>query len=198
MEKIISTMPGPKGLPIFGVLIRTIVENGVEELMKLNDEFGSPAKFWFGPLNLVVVTEAPNDIKAIFTSENCLDKASFYEFLRMGDGLFVTKKEKWRPHRKVLTPAFNVNMIKLFLPIFNKKSNELISDLRKNVNKQEFDIIEYLTMCALETILETMLNIDADDIGKKTKSEYIRNSQRLSFINYNKLTLFKMIIWMFE
>lgn len=63
--------------------------------------------------------------------------------------------EKWHQRRKQLTPAFHFQVLKDFIPIFNRQVSVMIQTLRakNHVNSKEaFDICPYITFCTLDII----------------------------------------------
>lgn len=53
--------------------------------------------------------------------------------------------DKWHVNRRIITPAFNSNILRQFLPIFNEKNQLLIKKLNKEVDKiQQFDLWDYI------------------------------------------------------
>lgn len=188
MQKVISSMPGPSGWPIIGIALEAFGGKNVLEYVTKLTEFYGTAKFWFGPLNLMVVTESPDDIKLILNSENCIDKSPFYDYLGFDNGLFVAKKETWSVHRKILTPAFNKNMLKSYMEVFTKKSKELVKSLISKIGKPEFDILDGLTIFALDTIYETMLGINTHPKDNLLMKKYIQESQRMNEIAMERIT----------
>lgn len=79
---------------------------------------------WFGPTVRLTVSD-PDLIREIFTS-----KSEFYEKNEApplvkqleGDGLLSLKGEKWAHHRRIISPTFhmeNLKVIKLILPHCN-------------------------------------------------------------------------------
>jgi len=61
--------------------------------------------------------------------------------------------EKWRAHRKTLTPAFHFNILQEFLHIFNINSQILNQRLNKFAGSgKEFNIFNSVSLCALDII----------------------------------------------
>lgn len=61
--------------------------------------------------------------------------------------------DKWRVHRRIINPAFNINQIKQFIPIFHEKTQILIKNLQIKVGKtQQFDLVHYITPINLDII----------------------------------------------
>lgn len=59
---------------------------------------------------------------------------------------------KWKKHRKMLTPAFHFKILEEFLDVFEVYSNILIKKLENEVDKNSIDIYPYITLCSLDII----------------------------------------------
>jgi hypothetical protein len=84
---------------------------------------GATFLVWFGPTVRLTIAD-PDLIRDIFTS-----KSEFYEKIEAhplvkqleGDGLLSLKGEKWAHHRKIITPTFHMENIKVSFFFFLKK-----------------------------------------------------------------------------
>lgn len=96
-----------------------------------------------------------------------LEKSFEYRFFEpwLGDGLLISKGEKWRSHRKMIAPTFHQSILKTFMPVFNKNADELVEILRKEVVGKICDIHDYMSGTTVDVLLETVMGV------KKTKEE---------------------------
>lgn len=93
-----------KGWPVVGVGGRFIGadnEVSMQLIDKLYYEGETPFAAWFGP-SLIIGIADPEDMQTILNSDACLDKPYLYEHLRNETGLFASKKDEWKKHRRVL------------------------------------------------------------------------------------------------
>jgi len=68
--------------------------------------------------------------------------------------------EKWRKHRRIITPVFNANLLEQFFPVFNEKNKILVRNLKKEVGKsQPFDLWDYIADTALDIICRECFNM---------------------------------------
>lgn len=175
MKKIVASIIGPKELPLIGVALKSLRVNIFEYMMNLKDDYESPVKFWFGPTDLVIVVDKPNDIKAVLCSENALDKAPFYKFFNMGNGLFVSDKNIWKIHRKILSRAFNKNQLENSIPVINEKARELVMNLSQKEEGKEFDILHEVISGVLESIFVNFFDLKCNEL---VKNKYVEDAEK--------------------
>nr|GMC58754.1 cytochrome P450 734A1-like [Ipomoea batatas] len=107
--------------------------------------YGATFLVWFGPTARLAVAD-PDLIREIFTS-----KSEFYEkneahpLIRQleGDGLLSLKGEKWALHRKIITPTFHMENLKLLIPVAAGKVVEMLEKwvgMSKEVGDGEVEI----------------------------------------------------------
>lgn len=125
-------------------------------------ERGGVIRFKIGPRTLYVVTD-PDEMLIIANA--CLEKSSEYDFINswFGEGLLTAKALKWKEHRKLISPAFNQNILDTFIGIFNKESRKLVKAMEKEVGKGLFNHSAYIEINTLETICSTVLGVNISD-----------------------------------
>lgn len=165
VKRVLETMPEPKAFPFYGVVFKVLgADKLFSYLMSLTEIYGSPVHFVYGIGSHGVLIDTPNDIKTVMSSEHCLDKAPFYKFLNLGKGLFVSNKVDWRKSRKLLSRAFNTKMLHKSIPIICDKSQKFVESLEQKSEREEFDMMENVVNCVLETLFETLLDMKTEDI----------------------------------
>lgn len=116
-------------------------------------------RLWVGPTQPVVIIFNAECAEGILTSNSNIDKSREYDFAIpwLGLGLFTSTGDKWRLHRKMLTPAFHFRILESFIPIIQKQQaimmkliKERISDPKSNSIVD--DIKPLITNCALDII----------------------------------------------
>lgn len=180
--KLALQLPGPEPLPILGNALMALGKNSngklwlqryqkcqwnnhlnrfvffveiLEECFRLSEIYGHVARGFLGYKIIVFLTD-PQDVELILNSNVHLTKSSEYRFFKpwLGDGLLISKGEKWRSHRKLIAPAFHQLVLKSFVSAFNRNSWKLVKRLKKEAEgDKEFDIHDYMSEVTVDILL---------------------------------------------
>ncbi|KAH9631015.1 hypothetical protein HF086_000342 [Spodoptera exigua] len=123
--------------------------------------YGDPKKFWvtkkkmyqfsldsggvseirLGPHSVYVLTD-PDD--SLVIANTCLNKPYYYDFAKemFNRGLVTASLTTWKPHRKLLYPAFNMQVLATFVTEYNTQSRNLVAALKAEVGKEPFNVID--------------------------------------------------------
>nr|QYA71975.1 cytochrome P450 [Anoplophora glabripennis] len=165
--KLGNKMPGPRTIPLLGNAYLAIGQSPSEILqlgMKMYYELNAEViRLWLGPKLIVGLMNA-QDIEIILGSTAHLEKSQEYDLFQpwLGEGLLISKGEKWRTHRKMIAPTFHSSILKSFMPVFNKNANTLLESLKKEEGK-EFDVHDYMSGTTVDTLLETAMGVKKSD-----------------------------------
>ncbi|XP_004508536.1 cytochrome P450 734A1 [Cicer arietinum] len=104
--------------------------------------YGATFLVWFGPTVRLTVSD-PDLIREIFTS-----KSEFYEKNEApplvkqleGDGLLSLKGEKWAHHRKIISPTFHMENLKLLIPVMATSVVEMLEKWSAMAEKGQVEI----------------------------------------------------------
>ncbi|XP_071631439.1 cytochrome P450 4g15-like isoform X2 [Temnothorax longispinosus] len=197
--RFIKKLPGPPSIPIIGHGLLPLTcppELMVEKAIELYEKYGSTGGVYFGTKTVAFISD-PRDIEIILSSSTHIDKSEEYKFFKpwLGDGLLITKGDKWRRHRKVIAPTFHMNILKTFVPLFYENSIDLVNRLRYKVGK-EFDCHDYLSAVTVDILTETAMGVKKEK-RQKTGYEYAMAVMKLSDIihrrHYNILLRYDML-----
>uniref|UniRef100_A0A182RDP0 Uncharacterized protein n=1 Tax=Anopheles funestus TaxID=62324 RepID=A0A182RDP0_ANOFN len=108
-------------------------------------------------------------------------KSYQYDFLEpwLGTGLLLSFGEKWFQRRKIITPSFHFKILDQFMDVFNKEADTLVTKLERHVNQQEFDIYDYITLYALDSICATSMGVQIN-AQEDPNNEYTQGVKKVS------------------
>ncbi|KAJ4826926.1 hypothetical protein Tsubulata_025540 [Turnera subulata] len=129
--------------------------------------YGGTFLLWFGPTVRLTVSD-PDLIREIFSS-----KSEFYEKVEAhplvkqleGDGLLGLKGEKWAHHRKILTPTFHMENLKLLVPAVAKSVTDKL-DLwftKSGTEEVEIEVSEWFQTVTEDVITRTVFGNSYED-----------------------------------
>ncbi|XP_047308653.1 cytochrome P450 734A1 [Impatiens glandulifera] len=123
--------------------------------------YGGTFLVWFGPTVRLAVSD-PDLIREIFIS-----KSEYYEKMEAhplikqleGDGLLSLKGEKWAHHRRIITPTFHMENLKLLIPLAGKSVGEMLDKWRMSESDKkdeiEIDVSKWYQTLTEEVITRT-------------------------------------------
>ncbi|EFN85371.1 Cytochrome P450 4g15 [Harpegnathos saltator] len=155
-------LPNPPRWPILGHTLITLKVNPkdiISKALELYNKYGTVISAHLGPRAFVFLGD-PQDIEIILSSPVHIEKSVEYRFFEpwLGDGLLITKGDKWRKHRKVIAPTFHMSILKRFVPLFYENSLDLVRRLREKVG-QQFDCHDYLSAVTVDILTETVMGV---------------------------------------
>ncbi|GAB0098951.1 Probable cytochrome P450 4s3 [Sergentomyia squamirostris] len=141
---------------------------------------------WFGK-ELILFLTTPDDVKDILSNPNVLQKSKVYELMQpwLGQGLLTSSGAKWIKNRKVLTPAFHFNILKLYQKSMEECSDILVKKLSEVADERPVDIQAYSTLFALDVIYETAMGVRMN-FQENDNAEYIKSTRTICEIMFTR------------
>ncbi|XP_044596754.1 cytochrome P450 4g15-like [Cotesia glomerata] len=158
----------------------------------LNNYKSSPVRIWFGQ-ELFIYLFDPDQMKIVLHSPKSVHKEAFVEFFQpwLGTGLFTAPANKWKIHRKLIMPAFYSEILESFFDTINKKSEILVRIMESEINKNEFDILDYISHCVLDIVCETLIGVPSNE-QINGKSIYVEAFPKMMRLIYKRIMTIPM------
>lgn len=152
----------PKQWPVIGVAGRFINKTNEQMIDMLNEFINevdkTPIQTWFGPMLGVLIAE-PEDMQAVFSSDDSLNKPYIYDLMQCKTSLFVAERDAWKPQRRAFDAIFNFKMLQNYVPLLNDKSKILANRFQLHVG-QAGDVYRSIFIGMIDMIFWTSAGID--------------------------------------
>ncbi|XP_046586351.1 probable cytochrome P450 4aa1, partial [Neodiprion lecontei] len=157
---ILTNLNGPPALPLVGNC-RLVTDKDLLQRTSHTryDMYGTIFRIWLTVFPVVILLE-PADIQVVLGSTKHLEKNVFYSFLHnlVGDGLVLSDVDRWKIHRKILQPAFNMNILNRFTDTFIDGANRLIRKLMNSAEKN-IDLTKFVNDSVVNILNEIVFGV---------------------------------------
>lgn len=165
----ITTIPGPKGLPITGSLL-AFRRDPLQFLRDAAKQHGDVAHFRFGPARHVYLISSPDLIKEVLVTKQAhFRKGKGLQVARavVGDGILTSEGQKHLRQRRLMQPAFHRERIASYGESMVQQAVSLMEEWTDGAVR---DVHEDMMKVTLAIITETMfgkgLKEGADKIAR--------------------------------
>uniref|UniRef100_A0A182LYD8 Cytochrome P450 n=1 Tax=Anopheles culicifacies TaxID=139723 RepID=A0A182LYD8_9DIPT len=186
--KAYQDLPGPRRWPLIGNVVSFLGAGPVEifdQLIAFAATYGKVYKLDFF-YDYTIVYSSPEAAEAILTSPAFAAKSQDYDKVSewIGNGLLISRGQKWFTHRKVITPGFHFKILENFVPVFNRQAEAFCAKLERLSERsgKAVNIFPELKLLTLGIICETAMGVGVD--GDTQQSYYTQIVEELSSILY--------------
>ncbi|EFA04629.1 cytochrome P450-like protein [Tribolium castaneum] len=164
-------------------------------------KYGKIVKLRLGPFFKALVVTDYKLVEFFLSSNSLLTKSQNYAFARswLGNGLILANGTHWKQHRKILTPAFHLEILREYLETFDSVGRIFIEKLKSLDNVQSVDLDALVPLCTLDVICETAMGTKIN-AQKGENSEYVSSVKEMCRIIVARflspLKILKCTYWM--
>jgi cytochrome P450 len=98
-----------------------------------------------------------------------------------GDGLLTSDGDKWRAHRRVMSPSFDHRSIASYAPVITSAAEARLSAWDAKGDNTEIDIAREMVTLTLEVISRTMFSADSDALQFRLDETIRKGMSELGF-----------------
>ena len=146
------------------VELRKLVQNGRYKVTRR----------WIGPFSMEIEIFHPEMLKKILKEPK---DESIYRLLRpwLGDGLLVSRGEKWARNRRLLTPAFHYEILKSYVQVYCTCTDVLCNKWKVFAGKKEqVKLFDTVSMLSLDIVLQCACSYKSNCQELTTSHPYIK------------------------
>ncbi|KAI0230251.1 Cytochrome P450 4F2 [Lamellibrachia satsuma] len=170
-------------------------ERGINLMNSWARLYGKVYVLWFGPTAPLLVAYHPDTTRAVLSSDEPKDE-QFYSFLRpwIGDGLLVSRGDKWSRNRRLLTKAFHFQVLQPYVELFSESTNILLKKWhRLDGERTTIELYGDISLLTLDSLTTCIFGINTNCQDTKVKHPYttavldmlILINRRMRFLPYH-------------
>ncbi|KAJ3656945.1 hypothetical protein Zmor_015989 [Zophobas morio] len=180
----LNKFPEGPSHPLLGHLpLMTSTTDVIDVSMQLIRNHGKTVKIRIGPkilpMRTSLLTADSHLTEFILSGNKILKKTENYQFLKhwLRKGLLISDGDYWKRHRKILTPAFHLEVLKEFVQVFESVGDVLIEKLRRCEGTPSCDLHPFVTLCTLDVICETAMGTKMN-VQSGKNSHYVQSVKK--------------------
>ncbi|XP_070822232.1 cytochrome P450 4B1-like [Chaetodon trifascialis] len=178
-----EVFPGPPSHWLFGHT-NEFKQDGTDMdlLVKWGEQYPYAFPIWLGPFASFLYIHHPDYVKTVLATTEPKDNLS-YRFIEswIGDGLLVSKDQKWFRHRRLLTPGFHYDVLKPYTKLMSDSAKIMLDKWKcyADTNKS-FELFEHVSLMTLDSILKCAFSYNSNCQTEGGTNAYIKAVYELS------------------
>ncbi|XP_058822334.1 cytochrome P450 4C1-like [Topomyia yanbarensis] len=199
--QVIKHFPGPKPNFLLGNLMefQTDIPGIFKRMVELHEENGPDIVTWGVGNDIMLNVSSARSVEKVLMAK-ATEKSVIYDYIEpwLGKGLLISSGEKWFHRRKIITPTFHFKILEGFAEVFNREANVLMRKLERHDGAGEFDIYDYISLYALDSICETSMGVQINAQEDPT-NQYVCDVKRMSELIllriFSPISAFNSVYW---
>lgn len=119
---------------------------------ELRERFGATYRLWLGP-ELWVFLHTAEESRQALHDPSLLKAATFQQLSPLiGNGLLISHGAHWTRQRRLMTPAFQTQLLRSFAPAVAQHADQLVAKLQQT-HGACIEVTDHLFACLLDAIV---------------------------------------------
>ncbi|XP_055546905.1 probable cytochrome P450 4d14 [Wyeomyia smithii] len=196
-----SHFKGPIPNVLLGNLkeFETDVPGIFKRMVELHVENGPDIVTWGVGNDIMLNVTSASSVEKVLMAKST-EKSTIYDLIEpwLGKGLLISSGEKWFNRRKIITPTFHFKILEGFTEVFNREADVLMQKLRKHDSAEEFNVYNYISLYALDSICETSMGVRIN-AQEDPNNQYVCDVKRMSELVllriFSPISFFPTVYW---
>ncbi|XP_054994959.1 cytochrome P450 4X1 [Sorex araneus] len=172
---------------------KLLQEGKMEKLEEFVETYPCAFPCWVGPFQAFFYIYDPDYAKT-FLSRTDPKSKSLYKFLMpcLGKGLVSLNGPKWFQHRCLLTPAFDLNILKSYMEVMVHSVNTMLDKWEKLCSTQDttVEVFEHISLMTLDMLMKCAFSQETNCQINSTQDPYVKATFEASKIIFYPLYSF--------
>ncbi|XP_068095202.1 cytochrome P450 4B1-like [Hyperolius riggenbachi] len=184
LRKAFSAFQGPKRHWLFGNAHEFHGDGkDMDLIMRYAEQYPYAYPLWLGNFFASLTICHPDYAKAILSRQDPKDNFGYYFITPwIGKGLLVLSGPKWFQHRRLLTPGFHYDVLKLYVKLMSDCANVMLDKWEQMVSdKKPLEMFQYVSLMTLDTIMKCAFSYESN-CQNNSENAYIKAVYDLSYI----------------
>lgn len=170
-------------------------EEGLQQVDELVKTYKHSCSWFFGPFYHLVRIFHPDYVKPLLMApaKITVKDELVYNHLRpwLGHSLLISNGEEWARRRRLLTPAFHFDILKIYITTFNTSTNTMHEKWQSMLKdgKTNIEMFNDVTLMTLDSLLKCAFSYNSN--CQESTSEYVSAIVELSDLIVNR----RLRIW---
>lgn len=174
---------GPRAHWLFGHVLE-FKQDGTDlnKMVNWGKQYPYAFPLWFGPFVCFLNIHHPDYVKTILGSTEPKDDLA-YNFIEswIGEGLLVSKGQKWFRHRRLLTSGFHYDVLKPYVKLMSDSTKTMLDKWETRANTNEsLELFEHVSLMTLDSILKCAFSHNSHCQTEGGTNAYIKAVYELS------------------
>ncbi|XP_074666719.1 ultra-long-chain fatty acid omega-hydroxylase [Strix aluco] len=161
-------------------------EEGLQQVDELVAQYRYGCLWWLSPWLPILRLFHPATLRPILLAAAAIAPKDqlFYGFLKpwLGDGLLLSRGQKWARHRRLLAPAFHGDVLRSYMDVFNQSTHLMHAKWRAAAQAAGgpvgLEVLQQLSLLTLDTLQKCIFSHESH--CQEQPSEYIKAILELS------------------
>ncbi|XP_021343398.1 cytochrome P450 4F4-like [Mizuhopecten yessoensis] len=148
--------------------------------------------YWMSFLYPILGVCHPDTVKILLKSSTPKNKQTgggYFTLLPwLGDGLLISDGKKWERNRRLLTPAFHFDILKTYVPIYNKVFDIFLDEVEVATSGgKSTEIHHRVGLATLDTLLRCALSYEDNVQEQGSKHPYVNAVRILTNLSVKRI-----------
>nr|XP_025847670.1 cytochrome P450 4X1-like [Vulpes vulpes] len=172
---------------------KLLQDGKIEKLEEVVEKYPCAFPYWVGPFQAFFYIYDPDYAKTFLGRTDPKSKY-LYKFLIpcLGNGLVSLEGSKWFQHRCLLTPGFNVNILKSYIKVMAHSVNIMLGKWEKICGTQDtvVEVFEHINLMTLDVLMKCAFSRETNCQISSTHDLYVKTTFEASKIIFYRLYSF--------